>query len=366
MMRDSNTLLIGTRKGLIRMAHTNNEWRIVDNHFAGSPVPYAASDHRTGALWASLDHGHWGSKLHRSTDNGKSWQELSAPAYPEGAERSGGGPATLRYIWVLTPGGADQPTTFYAGTEPGGLFRSDDYGESFQLVEGLWNHPSRLEGWFGGGRDYPGIHSIIVDPRNSNRVLVGISCAGMFETTDGGTSWQPRNGGLRAEFLPNPETEVGQDPHLITACGSNPDVLWQQNHCGIYRSIDGGAHWSYVSQPGGPAHFGFPIAVDQHNGDVAWVVPAESDERRMAIDGALCISRTDDGGASWTTFRNGLPQQGCFDVVFRHALDNNGDTLAFGTTSGNLFVSDDRGESWKCIGNYLPPIYSVRFSSVEA
>jgi photosystem II stability/assembly factor-like uncharacterized protein len=160
--------------------------------------------------------------------------------------------------------------------------------------------------------------------------------------------------------------EVGQDPHLIAACRSNPDMLWQQNHCGIYRSTDGGATWSYVSQSNGPAHFGFPIAVDETNGDVAWVVPAHSDERRMAIDGALCVCRTDDGGATWTAFRNGLPQQYCYDVAFRHALDINGDTLAFGTTSGNLFVSDDRGESWQCVGNYFPPIYSVRFSSVEA
>jgi photosystem II stability/assembly factor-like uncharacterized protein len=360
-MSSSSTLILGTRKGLFILELSNGEWNVTRTAFAGAPVPYAMRDHRTGTLWASIDHGHWGQKLHRSDDGGERWEEVTAPKYPEGEELKDGVPAATRYLWVLAPGGDDEPNRFYIGTEPGGLFRSDDAGRTFSLVESLWNHPSRKDQWFGGGRDYPGIHSVWVDPRDSRRVLTAISCAGVFETTDDGASWNPRNRGLRADFLPNPDAEVGQDAHYMTACASHPDVLWQQNHCGIFRSTDGATSWQQISQEGGPAHFGFAIAADEHNPDTAWVVPAESDERRMAINGALCVSRTTDGGATWTTLRNGLPQENCYDVAFRHALDNSGDRLAFGTTTGNLFVSDDRGDTWNCIGNYFPPVYSVRF-----
>jgi photosystem II stability/assembly factor-like uncharacterized protein len=360
-MNSANRLLLGTRKGLFILERRNDGWDVTQSAFPGVPIPYAMRDPRTGTLWASLDHGHWAQKLHRSDDGGVTWEEVMAPKYPEGAEIKEGEPATARYLWVLAPGGADEPERFYIGTEPGGLFRSEDGGRSFQLVESLWNHPSRKDRWFGGGRDYPGIHSIFVDPRDSRRVLVGVSCAGVFETRDGGATWEPRNRGLNANFLPNPEAEVGHDPHLMVSCPSSPDALWQQNHCGIFRSEDGGMSWRDVSETSGPAGFGFAIAVDENDPGTAWVVPAHSDQQRMAIDGALCVCRTEDGGRSWKALRQGLPQQHCYDVAFRHALDVSGSRLAFGTTTGNLFVSEDRGDSWDCIGNYFPPVYSVRF-----
>lgn len=363
MTSASSTLILGTRKGLLCLERKGKEWRVAQEAYRGIPVTYATTDPRTGLLWAGVGHGHWGVKLYRSRDLGATWEEVPAPKYPAGAEIKAGQPATLSYLWMLAPGGMDQPDRLYAGTEPGGLFQSDDGGKSFDLVEGLWNHPSREEQWFGGGRDHPGIHSIIVDPRDSQRLLVGVSCAGVFETRDGGRSWEPRNQGLYASFLPDPQAEVGHDPHLLVACPGHPDLLWQQNHCGIFRSTDGSRSWQDVSQPGGPAYFGFPIAVDHHDPETAWVVPAISDDMRMAIDGALCVCRTEDGGKSWTALRAGLPQQGCYDVVYRHALDISEDRLAFGTTTGNLFVSDDRGESWDCPGNYFPPIYSVRFAN---
>ncbi len=356
----NTVLMLGTRKGLLLMEHQGNQWQITRESFPGAPVAYSMHDPRTDTIWACLDHGHWGQKLHRSRDWGATWEELPSPRYPEGAEISEGKPATLRYLWTMAPGGDDRPERFYIGTEPGGLFRSDDGGETFQLVESLWNHPSR-PGWFGGGRDYAGIHSVVVDPRDSRRVLVGISCAGVFETTDDGATWRPINKGLKAEFLPNPDSEVGQDPHLLVGSPSHPDFLWQQNHCGIFRSTDSGMHWQDVSQAEGPARFGFAIAVDQQRPDTAWVVPAHSDEIRTAIGGALCVCRTEDGGATWTDLRAGLPQNHCYDVVFRHALDVKDDQLAFGSTTGNLFVSNDRGDSWSSAGSYLPPIYSVRF-----
>lgn len=359
---DRNTLILGTRKGVLVFEKAGGKWRLGGEHYPGVRVSYAMFDDRNDLFWICADHGHWGQKLYRSEDRGGNWVEIAAPVYPEGAEIKEGVPATLRYNWVLTGGGRDRPDALYLGTEPGGLFRSDDGGNTFSLVRPLWDQPSRPGNWFGGGLDYPGIHSVVVDPRNSKRILIGISVAGVFETTDDGKTWTTRNKGLRADFLPDPDAEVGHDPHMLVACGSHPDVLWQQNHCGIFVSSDGAKNWIDVSEKEGPARFGFCIAVDNADPDTAWVVPAVSDEKRIAVGGALCVCRTTDRGKTWESLRKGLPQERSYDVVFRHALDVNGDTIAFGSTTGNLFVSEDRGESWESLGNHLPPIHSVRFA----
>lgn len=364
----AETLILGTRKGLLILQESGREWSVAHEAYPGVPFSYAFADPRTGAFWAAADHGHWGTKLYRSADEGETWQEAEVPKYPEGEvmyrfpgtpdrER----PARLTYIWIVVPGPHDQPQRLYMGTEPGGLFQSDDYGESWSLVRGLWDHPSRPEGWFGGGRDYAGLCALVIDPRDSDHMYADISVGGVFETTDGGESWAPRNEGLVACYLPDPHPEVGHDPHFLVMSPSDPDVLWQQNHCGVFRSSDGAQVWENVSEAEGPVRFGFPIVAADDDAGVAWVVPAISDEMRMAVDGALCVSRTTDGGRTWTAFREGLPQKGCYDVTFRHALDVRGDRLVFGTTSGNLFLSDDRGESWRTLGNYFPPIYSARF-----
>jgi len=356
-------MLLGTRKGLISYRNKKAGWTVENISFEGQPVSIAYADPRTGTWWACLDHGHWGVKLHRSTDRGATWEEIPAPAYPEGEEIKEGIPATTRYIWSMAHGGNSYRSRLWLGTDPGGLFQSLDGGASFQLVESLWNHPTRKTGWFGGGRDQPGIHSIVVDPRNEDHIHIGISCAGIFETSDGGNHWEIRNNGLRAEFLPDPDSSVGHDPHILVAAPSDPDTLWQQNHCGIFRSSDGARSWQEVSQPNGPARFGFAIAVADDDPGQAWVAPAHSDGNRIAIDGGLCICRTDDGGKSWKELRNGLPQQNCFDIVYRHALASSGDALAFGTTTGNLFFSANRGESWEILNNYLPMIYSLQFTN---
>lgn len=325
----------------------------------------ATIDENTGTWWALLDHGHWGCKLHRSK-NGEDWEELEAPKYPEGEEVRDGVVAATEYLWAFSNGGNDRPGTIYIGTDPGGLFKSTDNGDSFELVRGLWDQPTRKTNWFGGGRDNPGIHSIIVDPRDSDHIYVGISCAGVYETFDGGVNWHTKNKGLKADFLPDPDAEVGQDPHLVDMCVKEPHVLWQQNHCGIWRSDDGGNFWHDISDKQGPANFGFAIAAHPENPDMAWVVPGISDEIRVAVDQSLCVCRTDDGGKTWKDFRNGLPQQTSFDIVYRHALalalrDN---SLAFGTTTGNLYLSDDLGENWSALNNSLPMIYSVDFKTV--
>ncbi len=361
-----NRLILGTRKGLIVLAHKQKEWQTISHAHPGVPFSYGMIDHRSGVLWALADHGHWGQKVYQSLDGGATLQEMPTPKYPETAviydpwsEEAPEKPATVSYLWQIVPGGDDKPERLYIGTEPGGLFVSNDNGKSWDLVTGLWDHPSRAKNWFGGGRDYAGCCAIVVDPRNSDHLYISISVGGVYETIDGGLTWHGRNQGLIAEYLPNPRAEYGHDAHYMVASPSNPDILWQQNHCGVFRSTNCGKTWDNLTQ--GKIKFGFPIAVDAQNPNTAWVIPAVSDAQRMAFDGALFVARTEDGGQTWQELRQGLPQSNCYDIAYRHALDIDGDTLVFGTTTGNLFISYDRGEHWQAIGTAFPPIYSVRF-----
>ena len=355
-------LLVGTSKGLIEYSKETSGWKATRTHFLGFPVTIVFVDERTNTWWASLAHRHWGQKLHRSHDEGRSWEQVPVPRYPDDTEVRPGKPAALKLIWSMAHAGQDKPGELYIGTEPGGLFHSKDGGDTFQLVESLWNHPSRAEQWFGAGRDYPFIHSIVVDPRNNDHVYIAVSCAGVFETTDGGKSWIPKNKGLVAAYLPNPDVEVGHDPHLMLACASQPDVLWQQNHCGIFRSSNGGALWDNITGTSGFPNYGFALSIDHNNPNRAWVIPATSDEMRIAVDQALCVCRTDDAGKSWQTLRSGLPQENCFDIAFRHSMDIHGETLAFGTTNGNLYLSEDFGSNWSCLSSTLARVECLTFT----
>ena len=354
-------VLLGTRKGLFCLERDGERWRSKLLGFLGDPVTIATYDARNQTIWACLDHGHWGCKLSRSRDFGATWEEVDAPKYPQGAEIKPGVPATTKLLWAMTPGGADEPDVLYIGTEPGGLFKTADGGDSWHLVESLWNDPDRPEKWFGGGRDNAAIHSILVDPRDSQHLHIAVSCAGTYESHDGGDSWTVRNEGLRADFLPDPASAVGQDPHIVVAAPTNHDILWQQNHCGVYCSDDAGLSWTNVSND--IVNFGFAVAVSPHDAKRAWVIPGISDECRTAIDGALYVARTDDFGQTWTAHRTGLPQKDCYDIAFRHALDVHDRSLVFGTTTGNVFASNDEGESWFTVGNSFPPVYSVEFAS---
>lgn len=255
----------------------------------------------------------------------------------------------------MAEGGPDQPELIWMGTEPGGLFQSLDGGNTFELVEALWNHPSRIDPnqWFGAGRDHPFIHSIVVDPRDSQHVYIAVSCAGIFETHDGGQSWHPANKGLIAAYLPNPHVEIGHDPHLLLACQSQPDVLWQQNHCGVFRSVDAGQNWQSVSQPDLHVDYGFALAIDHQNPLRAWVIPVQGDTMRVAPDLSLRVAYTEDGGQSWQGLNRGLPQENTYDIVLRHSFVRWDSGMAFGTNNGNLHVSGNDGESWECISSNL-------------
>ncbi|MEL6923259.1 MAG: sialidase family protein, partial [Bacteroidota bacterium] len=335
MSNNQRKLLLSTNKGLVIFERTPAGWRFEKDVFMGLPVSTAFVDPRDGTWWACLAHRHWGTKLQRSTDGGQNWQEVPAPRYPADAQLKSGKSATLRYVWIMTHAGADRPGELYLGTEPGGLFVSKDGGDHFELLHSLWNHPSRKDEWFGAGRDEPYIHSIVVDPRDSQHFYIAVSCAGVFETTDNGLHWTVRNEGLRADFLPEPYAKIGHDPHLMLACASQPDVLWQQNHCGVFRSTDGAVTWQEITDREGLAVYGFALGIDHDDPERAWVIPAISDEMRMAIDRSLCVCRTEDGGKSWQALRKGLPQGNCYDLVLRHALAVHNNVLAFGTTNGN-------------------------------
>ncbi len=304
------------------------------------------------------------------------WQSVIAvPAYPPQPEDSTGDVAwKLQLIWSLATGGADEPGVLWAGTLPGGLFRSRDRGDSWELVQSLWNVPQRRD-WFGGGYDVPGIHSICVDPGDSRRVLVGISCGGAWRTEDGGATWALRAAGMHAAYMPpeRADDQGIQDPHLITQCNAAPDVLWCQHHNGIWRSTNGGNQWQQIGQRMEPqpgvqqqewvSDFGFTVAAHPQDPDTAWFVPAAADQKRIPVDAALAVTRTRDGGKSFEVLRSGLPQQHCYDLIYRYglAVANNGRTLLMGSTTGGLWASHDGGDAWQEIATTLPPIYAVQF-----
>lgn len=351
-------LILGTRKGLVFYKKTATGWQFVKDEFKGIPVSMFFKDEHTGRWFAGLSHGHWGEKLHYSNDEGKTWKELPPPAFPNDADEiEDGVKATVQLLWSMN----STKKALWLGTVPGALFKSEDNGESFQLVESLWQHPSRKKDWFGGGFKYAGIHSIEVHPKDENRFYIGISCAGVFETQDNGKSWIVRNKGLKADYLPNPAVEVGHDPHRLILCRSEPNVLWQQNHCGIFRSDDDAQTWQNVTQKQNLADFGFSLTIDHFNPNNAWVIPGISDEIRVAIDSALVVCKTNDGGKNWKIKKKGLPQAACYDIVYRHAFDGFENNLAFGTTTGNLFVSENSGENWQHINAFLPLVNTVNF-----
>ena len=355
---DTQRAWVATRKGLFELHRSGAAWRIERISFLGEPVSMVLLPQADGRMLASLNLGHFGVKLHASHDAGVRWHEVATPSYPAQPEGASGPAWTLLQIWSLEVAHG----IVWAGTLPGGLFRSADFGQSWQLVDALWNRPERAE-WFGGGYDVPGIHSICPHPQRPGELLVGISCGGVWLSRDGGTDWRLQAAGMRAAYLPpqqadNPNT---QDPHLIARCAKVPDVLWCQHHNGIWRSTDNARSWQELR--GAPvSSFGFALAVHPQEPGTAWFVPAQADERRVSVDAALVVNRTRDGGRSFDTLRRGLPHEHCYDLVYRHglALGADGRTLLMGSTSGNLWGSSDGGDSWQAVAQHLPPIYALR------
>ncbi len=357
-MSSSQRAWVATRKGLFELRREAGGWRIHRVSFLAEPVTMLLPPDAQGRMLAALNLGHFGVKLHASHDAGATWVEVATPSYPEQPKDAPGAPWKMVLVWSLEATG----DTVWAGTIPGGLFRSHDFGGSWQLVDSLWQRPERLE-WFGGGYDAPGIHSICPYPGRPGELLAGVSCGGAWITRDDGASWSVHCEGMVADYMPpehveNPNT---QDPHRIQRCPAAPDVLWCQHHGGIWRSTDNAASWHEVKAP--LSSFGFAVAVHPRDPDTAWFVPAVKDERRVPVDAALAVNRTRDGGRSFETLRVGLPQADCYDLVYRHglAVGDDGQSLLMGSTTGHVWGSVDGGDSWEAVALNLPPVYAVRF-----
>ena len=356
------TLWVGSRKGLFRYDETPLGWQVAGPPaFLAAPVTMLLDDPRDGALYVALSHGHFGCKLHRSDDRGVTWKELPAPVFPKSDAPDA--PA-LELIWELVPGGPDEPGALWLGTIPGGLFRSGDQGETWALNLPLWNAPGR-EKWMGGGYDHPGIHSILVDPRDSAHVVLGVSTGGVWITQDRGASWKLAGQGMRADYLP-PEMSadpLAQDVHRLQGSNADPDRIWCQHHCSIFVSDDGGETFR-EGEGMVPTAFGFAVAAHPKDRDRAWFVPGVKDECRVPKDGKLVVSTTRDGGRSFESLAQGLPQDGAWDLIYRHALavDGSGERLAMGSTTGNVWTSGDGGASWQVLSATLPPVAVVAFA----
>ena len=359
----ADRLLVGTRKGLFEIARGRGVWDVAGAHFLGEPVT-AVLGPAEGTLYAALDLGHFGAKLWRRDFTG-AWDELAAPAFPPKPEDAEDDPHpwSLGKIWALEPGGV--PGRIWAGTMPGGLFRSDDGGASWSLNEALWRMPERKQ-WQGvAGGEQPGINAVLIDPRNPADIRIGVSIAGVWASTDAGASWRIINRGMYNEYMPPEQREdpIMQDVHMLARCAAHPEIVWCQHHNAVFRSADAGATWRELTAIL-PSKFGFAVAAHPRDPDTAWFVPAVKDEKRIPVDGQVVVARTRDGGESFEVLRNGLPQRNAYDLVYRHALavDASGERLAFGSTTGGLWTSEDGGDSWAILDARLPPIAAVRFA----
>ncbi len=350
-------LITGTDKGLIIYEKVNGAWKLSDIHFIGMPIGAFHQD-PDGTWWIAINHKHWGPKLYASKNHGETFCEVATPRF--GDESS----YALKSIWRIESQSIGPISRLYVGTEPAALFLSEDQGKSFKELSGLSAHESRSQ-WQGGGKGSksPFLHTLVTDPNDSNALMVGISCAGVFQTHDLGNTWSPSNRGLKSFFLPNSEIEVGHDPHIMLGHPKDSNVIWQQNHCGIYRSEDSGLTWKDISDPEGKAVYGFSMVIDEDDVNTAWVIPAQSDDLRYPIQNKLAVYKTIDAGQSWKPLTKGLPQQAAFDLILRASFARKDQTMAFGSNNGNLYLSEDNGESWKVLSQSLSAVRSVRLIS---
>src|SRR5436190_7357938 len=360
-------LLVGTMKGgfVLRSNGGRERWEVGGPYFPGHSVYSMAYDDRSGRqrLWASTNSMHWGAVLRSSDDFGRSWTnpETANVRFPEDTG------ATLRQIWKVRPGRADQPDKLYCGVEPAALFESDDGGETWSLNRGLFDHPHRAQWQPGGGGLC--LHTIAPDPSNKDRMWIAICTGGVYRTEDGGKNWEPRNKGICARFMPPDQQypEWGQCVHKVGFHSSNPDRMFLQHHWGVYRSEDAGDSWQDIGG-GLPSDFGFALEVDPNDANTVYLIPIESDEFRCTPEAKLRVYRTKDGGESWQPLTNGLPQEDAFETILRDNMKADGNSptgLYFGTRNGKLFGSKNGGDSWTTIREGLPPITCVKTAKVN-
>jgi BNR/Asp-box repeat len=362
---------VGTRKGAFAFTSKDRKkWDCDGPFFAGQEVHHVTQDPRDQKRhYAAVGNAWFGPHLHASTDNGKTWQisekglEVKGitgktwQVTEKGMELQNIPNATLKRIWHLAPGADDEPGAVYLGADPGVLFRSGDNGANWEMVAGLCNHPTR-EKWTPGAGGMI-VHSI--QCLGKGRLIVGISAAGAFRSSDGGKTWSPFNGNVLADFLPDKYPEVGQCVHKLKAHPSNPDALFQQNHCGVYAANFTSDKWTDISK-GLPSRFGFGLAVPAAEKDTLFTIPIDSSEKRYVPQGKLRVARSRNGGKTWKFLTKGLPQSDAFDLILREAMssdDRDPAGVYFGTTGGTLFHTRDAGDSWHVLSAHLPPIYSL-------
>ena len=364
-------VLVSTRKGLFILASdaSRRAWSIEGPHFLGESVNHAVLDPRDRrTLLAAVKAGHLGPTVFRSDDAGRTWKEArTPPAFPKAADSSQG--LSVSHVFWLAPGHASQPQRWYAGTSPQGLFVSDDGGRNWKGVEGFNAHPDRLK-WIGGLQDAPPdggtLHSLAVDPFDADHLYIGLSTGGSFESRDAGASWTPLNAGVAADFLPDPDAAYGHDPHCMRVHPAVGDIVYQQNHCGIYRLERGANRWTRIgdNMPKDIGDIGFPMTLHPRDPKTAWVFPMDGGTvwPRVCVGGRPAAYVTRDAGASWQRQDRGLPAEQAWFTVKRQAMT--ADTLDpvglyFGTTGGEVWASRDEGASWECIRRHLPQVHAV-------
>jgi photosystem II stability/assembly factor-like uncharacterized protein len=365
-------LLVGTRKGgfILTADGKRKQWKVSGPHFAGWEIYHIkGSPADPSRIYASQSSGWFGQVMQRSNDGGNTWEavgnEFAYDGVPGTHQWYDGTPHPWEFkrVWHVEPSLAD-PDTVYAGVEDAALFRSTDGGKCWQEVSGLRKHGSGPH-WSPGAGGMC-LHTILQDPRNPARMYVAISAAGAFRTDDGGASWKPINRGLRSQYIPDPEAEVGHCVHRIAQHPSRPGTLFMQKHWDVLRSDDGGDNWREVSG-NLPTDFGFPIDVHAHEPETIYVVPIKSDSEHYPPEGKLRVYRSRTGGEEWEPLTKGLPQSDCYVNVLRDAMTV--DTLDpcgiyFGTTGGQVYGSADGGDSWTAIVHDLPAVLSVEVQTL--
>lgn len=360
-------LLVGTRKGafLLTSDESRRDWTLDGPHFAGWEIMHVqGSPADPDRLYASQWTDWFGQVVQRSDDGGMSWEAVGNEFLYDGVPGTHQWydgtphPWDFKRVWHLAPH-PQEPDTLFAGVEDAALFRSVDGGKSWTELSGLRTH-STGSTWAPGAGGLC-LHTILMDPANPRRMYVAISAAGAFRSDDGGKRWDVATGGLRSDFLPDPEATVGHCVHKVAMHPSRPDTLFMQKHWHVCRSDDAGAHWTKVSG-NLPSDFGFPIVVHAHEPETLYVVPILSDSIHYPPEGKLRVYRSRSGGNEWEPLTRGLPQQDCYVNILRDAmavdsLDRCG--VYFGTTGGQVYASADEGDSWTAVAEHLPPVLSV-------
>jgi photosystem II stability/assembly factor-like uncharacterized protein len=365
-------VLVGTRKGafILESDDKRETWTTTGPHFGGWEIYHInGSPADPNRLYASQSSSWFGQMIQRSDDGGQTWEPVDNKfvyAGVPGTHQWYDGtphPWEFKRVWHLEPS-LDDPDTVYAGVEDAAIFKTTDGGKSWNELAGLREHGS-------GSRWQPGaggmcLHTIVIDPTNPQRIFIAISAAGAFRTDDGGATWTPINQGLKSEYIPDPNADVGHCVHRIALHPSRPDTLFMQKHWDIMRSDNAGDSWHEVSG-NLPTDFGFPIQVHAHEPETIYVVPIKSDSLHYPPDGKLRVYRSRTGGNEWEALTNGLPQQDCYVNILRDAmavdkLDQCG--VYFGTTGGQVYASADSGDNWTAIASNLPPVLSVEVQTI--